>query len=151
MGTTRRKKAPTNVTPKVPAASSMRNAPVSPESKLPTKEKKNALRPNAASGNAVAVPLWCGQLSADVFTEPAKAMQPPKPVRKEKKHINETEPDAVSYAARKGKYPIPSSMDPIMTAGRDPLVSTRMPAGTPSEYIPRLPKSPIRLLWVAER
>jgi hypothetical protein len=70
---------------------------------LPMSEKKKALSPKAASGNAVAVPLWCGKLSADVLTAAAKAMHPPNPVRKEKKHINGTEPEALSYEARKGK------------------------------------------------
>jgi hypothetical protein len=112
----------------------------------PRKEKKKALRPNAARGNAVAVPRWCGQFKADVFTAPANAIHPPNPVRKEKKHINATEADAVSYAARKGKYPIPSRAAPIITAGRGPLWSTSRPAGTPSEYMPRFPNRPIKLL-----
>jgi hypothetical protein len=138
--------------PNVPAANSMRKALVSPlKNTLPMREKKKALRPKAASGNAVAVPRWCGQFRADVLTDAAKAMQPPRPERYEKKHISATEPEALSYDARKGKYPIPSRNEPTMTAGRGPLLSTSKPTGTPIEYIPRLPNRPIRLLCVCDR
>lgn len=51
-----------------------------------TAEKKKALKPNADSGKAVADPRWFGQFRADVLIEPAKAAQPPTPVRKAKKH-----------------------------------------------------------------
>lgn len=49
-------------------------------------EKKKALRPNAASGNAVAVPRWSGKLSAAALIEPLNAEQLPAPVKKENKH-----------------------------------------------------------------
>lgn len=48
-----------NVRLKAPQESSSRNELGSPgKSSAPRKEKKNALRPNAARGNAVAVPRW---------------------------------------------------------------------------------------------
>ena len=90
-----RKKKPTSVIPHVPQDKSNKNSPGSPgKSSPPMREKKKALRPNAASGNAVAVPRWCGQFRADVLTEAAKAMQPPRPERYEKKHSMGTEPAA---------------------------------------------------------
>jgi hypothetical protein len=53
-----RKKKPTKVRENVPIDRSFRKALGSPGNKdAPRNEKKNALRPNAASGNAVAVPL----------------------------------------------------------------------------------------------
>lgn len=138
--------------PEVPAAKSMRKALVSAGNKmLPMREKKKALRPKAASGNAVAVPRWCGQFSADVLTAAANAMHPPSPVRYEKRHNSGTEPAAVSYAAWKGIYPAPSSNEPTRTAGRGPRWSTNMPIGTPNEYMPKFPARPMMLLSVAER
>jgi hypothetical protein len=56
-GRTRRKKKETKVMPNVPAASKSRKSPVLPlKTNWAKTEKKKALRPNAASGNAVAVP-----------------------------------------------------------------------------------------------
>ena len=69
----------------------------------PSVEKKKALRPKAASGNAVAVPRWCGQFKADVLMAAMKAMHPPRPLRNEKKHIHGTDPAAASYAWWRGK------------------------------------------------
>jgi hypothetical protein len=47
------------IRPEVPLARSMRKPLVSPGKKMaPTVEKKKALRPKAASGNAVADPRW---------------------------------------------------------------------------------------------
>lgn len=83
-GSTRRKKNETKVMPKVPAASKSRKSPVLPGKVYWAKmEKKNALRPNAANGKAVAVPRWFGQLRAEVFTAAENAQQPPNPVQKE--------------------------------------------------------------------
>ena len=90
-----RKKKPTNVIPQVPQDKNSKKSPGSPgKSSPPMSEKKNALRPNAARGKAVAVPRWCGQFKADVLTEAAKAMHPPSPERYEKKHSKGTEPTA---------------------------------------------------------
>ena len=52
-----RKKKPTRVMPKVPTARSMRNSLGSLARIDPRAEKKKALSPKAARGNAVAVPL----------------------------------------------------------------------------------------------
>ena len=96
-GYTRRKKKPTKVSKKVPRARSSRNALVFPgKMSFPLMEKKKALRPKAARGNAVAVPRWCGQFSADVLTAAAKAIHPPAPTKNEHRHIRNTDPDEVS-------------------------------------------------------
>ena len=47
--------------------------------------KKNALRPNAARGNAVAVPRWSGKLRAADLMAAVNAEQLPAPVKKEKR------------------------------------------------------------------
>lgn len=92
-----RKKNPPKVMPQVPQVSSMRKALGSPGKRRdPTREKKKALRPKAARGKAVAVPRRWGQFNADVLIEAANAMQPPMPVRYEKKHNSGTEPEALS-------------------------------------------------------
>jgi hypothetical protein len=92
-----RKKKPPRVMPHVPQARSSRKALGSPGKKTePRREKKKALRPNAASGKAVAVPRCWGQLRADVLTAAAKAMQPPRPDMYENRHRRGTEPEALS-------------------------------------------------------
>lgn len=48
--------------------------------------KKNALRPNAARGNAVAVPRWSGKFNAADLMAAVNAEQLPAPVKKEKRH-----------------------------------------------------------------
>jgi len=56
-GYTRRKKKDTKTSPKVPVARSIKKSPTSPGAKIAEiEEKKNAERPNAASGKAVALP-----------------------------------------------------------------------------------------------
>ena len=96
-GYTLRKKNPTIVMPKVPQASRARKALGSPGNKtLPHNEKKKAERPNAARGNAVAVPLFCGQFNALVLTAAAKDVQPPTPDMKEKAHNRGIEPEPAS-------------------------------------------------------
>lgn len=52
--------------------------------------QKNALSPNALSGNAVAVPLWFGQFVAQTFNAALKAVQLAIPVIKLKKQSSET-------------------------------------------------------------
>jgi hypothetical protein len=77
----------------VPHANNIKKSPVSPEKTNCEKmEKKNALNPKAAKGNAVAVPLWCGQFNAEVFIAAANAAQPPRPVEAEKKHRSGIDP-----------------------------------------------------------
>lgn len=49
--------------------------------------KKKALRPKAESGNAVAVPRWCGQLRAAVFKPAPDADELPTPVKKDRNDI----------------------------------------------------------------
>lgn len=64
-GYTRRKKKEMKTSPNVPDARSIKKSPTSPGAKtVEIEEKKNAERPKAASGNAVAVPRWCGQFNA---------------------------------------------------------------------------------------
>ena len=54
-----RKKKAAKVKPKVPQDSSSKKALGSPGKRMaPREEKKKALRPKAARGNAVAVPRW---------------------------------------------------------------------------------------------
>jgi hypothetical protein len=60
--------------------------------------KKNALRPKAARGKAVAEPRCLGQFRAAVLMEAWKAKQLPAPVKNEKKNIIGTLPEPVSYA-----------------------------------------------------
>ena len=67
-GTTRRKNREMKAMPNVPAASRSRKSEVlSGNANEEIVEKKNALRPKAERGNAVAVPRWFGQLSAAAF------------------------------------------------------------------------------------
>lgn len=75
-------------------------------------------------------------------------MQLPNPVRNEQKQNHGTEPVPLAYARCKGKYPTPRRIAPPMTAGRGPRFwwSMNMPTGGPVEYIPKLPKRPIKLL-----
>ena len=64
-GTTRRKRVPTRTMTKVAIARSRRRSEVlSGKAKDDNAAKKSALRPNAARGNAVAVPRECGQFRA---------------------------------------------------------------------------------------
>lgn len=143
------KNKPMKISPEVPTDSSMRKALVSPSKKTaPSVEKKKALRPKAAMGNAVAVPRWCGQFSADVLMEAWKVMQLPRPVSDEKKQNKGTEPKPRSYASCNGKYPRARSRPPRMRAKRGPRLSTSRPMGKPRAYMPMLPHSPIRLLSV---
>lgn len=135
--------------PEVPQARSIRKSLVSPGNRNPpTSEKKKALRPKAAKGKAVAVPLWCGQFRADVLTAAANAVHAPRPDRNEKRQIKGTEPDPLSKAMCSGKYPRASIKEPASTAGRGPFASTSIPTGRPSAYMPRLPDRPTRLLSV---
>lgn len=61
VGMTRRKKKPTKHMANVPTASSNRKCAVSSSNAIEEiVAKKKALRPNAASGKAVAVPRWLG-------------------------------------------------------------------------------------------
>jgi len=85
--------------PKVPHAKRNKKCPVFPGiTNWANIEKKKALNPNAAKGNAVAVPRWCGQFNADVLIAAAKAAQPPKPVKKENMQSSGIEPEPLSYA-----------------------------------------------------
>lgn len=92
----------------VPRASMRRNRPVSPWNRTADiVDQKKALRPNAARGNAVAVPRCSGKfvaaiviscvfwvqatvVDAPVLIEAPKAEQLPKPVRKEKNDMKKT-------------------------------------------------------------
>ena len=90
--------------PNVPLASSIRKWPVLPgRTNWANMEKKKALSPNAAKGNAVAVPRWCGQFKAEVLIAAAKAAHPPSPVKKEKRQSNGSGPEPLSYAWCRGK------------------------------------------------
>ena len=61
----RRKGIETIVKKNVPSANSKRNRPVSSwKIRDDIVDQKNALRPKAASGKAVAVPRWSGKLEA---------------------------------------------------------------------------------------
>jgi hypothetical protein len=76
------KKKPMKVMEEVPTASNNKKSLGLPgKRREPREEKKKALRPKAARGNAVAVPRWLGQFRADILTTAEQAMQPPKPVR----------------------------------------------------------------------
>lgn len=142
-GYTRRKKNVMKTSPEVPLAKSIRKSPTSPGAiTVETEEKKKAERPNAAKGNAVAVPRWCGQFKADAFIAAAKAEQPPTPVKNEYRQSNGTDPDPLSYAWCRGKYPRASNMAPKITASRTPLWSTKIPTGIPTEYMPKFPAVP---------
>ena len=59
-------------------------------------EKKKALNPKAASGNAVAVPRWCGQFKALVLIAAANAAHPPKPVKNENMQSSGTDANSPS-------------------------------------------------------
>jgi hypothetical protein len=75
----------------VPKASMRRNRPVSPWNRTADiVDQKKALRPNAARGNAVAVPRCSGKFVAAVLIEAPKAEQLPKPVRKENNDMKKT-------------------------------------------------------------
>lgn len=66
----RRKGIETRVKKNAPSANSKRNRPVSSwKISEDIVDQKNALRPNAANGKAVAVPRWSGKL--DAATRPA--------------------------------------------------------------------------------
>jgi hypothetical protein len=97
-------------------------------------EKKKALNPNAARGTPVAVPRWRGQLSADVLIAAAKAEQPPNPEQYEYKQSMVIDPEPLSYAWCRGKYPTAKRIAPRTAAIRGPLESTSIPTGIPSEY-----------------
>jgi hypothetical protein len=96
-GTGWQKKNATTTMPPVAIASTSKKESVLPgNSHEDSHEKKKALRPNAASGRAVAVPRWPGQLSAapsrqhpavrwpgessPISSAPLDAQQPPTPV-----------------------------------------------------------------------
>ena len=81
-----------------------------------------------------------------------KAAQLPKPVRNEK-NASKTkcmEASPSSKAFLSGKYPAAKHMQPKMTDGLGPLLSTKRPTGTPDAYMPRFPIDPIMLLCVEE-
>jgi len=79
----RRKNMPTNTIVKVPIERSSKRSPASfGKANPPIMVKAKALSPKPLRGNAVAVPLCCGQLVAHVLIVPANAEQLPMPVRK---------------------------------------------------------------------
>ena len=80
-----RKKNATTGRATVPVASKMRKLYVLCGNARATVAKKKALRPNAASGKAVAVPLDSGKLRAAALMEAVNAEQLPAPVKKEKR------------------------------------------------------------------
>jgi hypothetical protein len=85
-GTVLRKSIPTNTSVVAPIASNSRYAEVSSgNNKAENVVQKNALNPKALNGNAVAVPLFCGQFSAQTFKAALKAVQLAMPVINEKK------------------------------------------------------------------
>ena len=65
----------------------MRLPMLSPNARLPIDAKTNALRPNADSGNAVAVPRCSGQLKVAVFMAAVNAVQLPAPVKKVQRQL----------------------------------------------------------------
>jgi hypothetical protein len=100
------KKTGTNVIQKVPMTSKRRYFDVLSGNSRPERDvKKKALSPNAASGKAVAVPRWFGQLRAAVLIAAVNAAQLPHPVRNEKKQSSHTPivPGPASYAASVSK------------------------------------------------
>lgn len=85
----------------VPIASKRRNRPVSSlKMTADMVDQKNALRPKAAKGNAVAVPRCVGKFDAAVLIDAEKAEELPKPVRNAKNDSSPTlkDPCPCSYA-----------------------------------------------------
>jgi hypothetical protein len=129
----------------VPTASKRRKRPTSPWNRIAdVVDQKKALRPNAAKGNAVAVPRCSGKFVAAVLIEAPKAEQLPKPVRKLNTDRKKTaiDPWPPLYARCSGKYPRPRETAPIRVVRRGPRVSVKRPMGIPHAYIPRLPAAP---------
>jgi len=143
----------TDIRQNVPIARKRRSFEVSSGKARPESNVKNrALRPNAARGNAVAVPRCAGQFNAATLMAAWKAVQLPQPVRNDRKQTVGTlmEPAPSSYAFLIGKYPAPNRIAPRTAPGRGPLVSTRWPKGMPEAYMPTFPAAPMRLLSVAD-